>query len=345
MPKHVIRTLIGCLAIAIALFAGEANAQTGHGGAGTPDPFVLSYVSTPTVPIRFPTSCDTYGRQPTSLQGVDITKRNLIIIQSGQSNNMNTAPSAFTPVNVGKIDNMNICDGAIYPVPSDPLIGAACVLVTGCVTPGCASTGCLGDVMTRVADTLLTAGNFDRVIILPNSVGSTPVSAWSVGGGLSFYNSRVGVALARLAAKGITASTTNVTIIVIWGQGETDCGLGTTQANYVASWNAMYTAAGPRNSGVRWFVNKESWDTASPGFCTAIQSAQTAASPSGVVNTAAGIWPGANADALTGATACSGGTACRQSDNLHFTDNGNISLNADATNGLQQALHASGSPF
>jgi hypothetical protein len=210
MPKYVMRKLFGYFAFVLVLAqvtAFDCHAQA-RSGAGGPDPYALSYAGTTAVPIDVPTSCDTYGRHPTALQGVDQTKHTLVIIQEGQSNDLNTAPSAFTPVNASKIDNMNICDGGIYPLPSDPVIGAGCAPgLPGCNTPDCASTGCLGNVMTRVADALITAGKFDRVIVLPTSVGGTPVVAWAPGGGLSLYNDRTAVALRRLAAKGITTST------------------------------------------------------------------------------------------------------------------------------------------
>ena len=60
----------------------------------------------------------------------------------------------------------------------------------------------------------------------------------------------------------------------------------------------------------------------------AIQAAQA-----GIVNHAAVIWAGPNADSLTGSN--------RQTDNTHFTDSG-----ADAYAGLwQTALVAYGAPF
>lgn len=337
MPKYVMRWLL----LALAFTVGSVNAQTGHGGAGPNDKLGLSYGT-----LNFPTSCDTYGRQPTALQGVDTTKKNLIVIHVGQSNDLNTAPSAYTPTNASKIDNMSICDGAIYPVVSDPLIGGGCIISrTGCNTPGCASTGCLGEVWTRATDTLLSAAKFDRTIVEPIAIGSTAIADWAPAGNLALYNSRIAVALQRFQAKGITTSTTGVTIIIDVGIGSTDCSLGTTQSAWVASFNAMVAAAGPLATGVRWYVHKQSWNGLT--VCSAVQNAQTATAPSGVINNAALIFAGANDDALTGATACGGG-ACRQTDSpgpLHFTDAGNISRNADATNGIQQALHASGAPF
>lgn len=338
MSKHVMRWLL----LAFAFVAGSAAAQTGHGGAGNPDPFNVSYAGTSVNPVNFPPNNDTIGRSPAGvLQGVDITKKNLVIVTAGQSNIINTAPTAYTPTNASKISNLNFNDGALYPVPSDPLIGVSCSPLASCGGASCL-TGCLGNVATRIADAYLTAGTFDRVILAPIGIGGTTIATWAPGGGLALNGSRIAMVLARLAAKGITASTTNVTIVIMWGQGESDCGAGpgTAQATYVASFNAMVASAGPFATGVRWFVTKETFDAGVT--CSGIQGAQTATTPTGVINNAANIFAGVNLDALINSICGVGAaSACRQTDNLHATDAMNITYSANAIT----AFHASGAPL
>ena len=105
----------------------------------------------------------------------------------------------------------------------------------------------------------------------------------------------------------------------------------------------MVTLAAAAGFVGRWFVAKQTiYQGSSDG---AIQAAQTSTSGSGgVINNSAGIYLGANADALYG-NVCNGSNACRYTDNTHFSYNGQLDYATNATYGWQQAMHASGAPF
>jgi hypothetical protein len=145
--------------------------------------------------------------------------------------------------------------------------------------------------------------------------------------------------------------------VILWGQCEEDNRNATSQSAYTASLNNIIAfsnttaAALGWTSGTwgRWLVAKQTLDCTFPGCITssdplsingAIQAAQAA-----VVN-GTQVFAGANADALQGnVCGASANAACRQSDRIHWTDNGSYSYAVDPTNGWQQALHASGGPF
>jgi hypothetical protein len=205
-----------------------------------------------------------------------------VIVLVGQSNICNTGDTAFTPVNAAKIDNFNWIDGGTYS-GADPLLG--CSLTSGLP----------GNVGTRLADKLITAGIFQRVILAPIGVSGTRISRWASGGDL---NSRLTNVYLRLAAVGLSPT--------IWklSQGESDNGL-VTQAAY-AAWVASVIAT-PRAIGdnAPWFIDK----------CTYINGVVDPliqAAQAGIVN-GTNIFAGANTDTLTG-------TAVNRQvvDNTHF---------------------------
>jgi hypothetical protein len=273
-----------------------------------------------------------------SSQTVNTSVANLILIVAGQSNidNMNYA-TAYTVSNPSALDNLNIYDGAIYKAVT-PLVGTS---ATGSGQANYAHAGLI------VADALVTAGKFARVILVPVAIGSSSVADW--GGGTAnagdfaagTFVSRIPVALARMTQRGITCGSTNVTCAVIWGQGEGDTFYSTSQANYVASFNNMVTNAANAGFVGRWFVAKQTYYNSATD--ATIQAAQTANATSGVINNSAGIYLGANSDALVG-NVCNGSNACRE-DVTHFSYNGTVAYATDATNGWQAAMHASGSPY
>lgn len=250
-------------------------------------------------------------------QAVNTGIKNLVLIVAGQSNVTNIAPSAYSPVNASSIDVMNITDGAIYPAV-DPLIG-------------CSFSWGGGNPALRLADNLITAGLFDRVILEPVAVGGSSVADWATG----TSSNRIQVALQRLSAKGFTART-NVTVAIIWGQGETDTTLGTLTAAYTASLNTVMGNAATAGFTGRWFIAKQSWNGTT--VSANVQNAQVAA-------IGGSVFAGPNADVMINST-CSA-SACRQnpdpqgSTNLHFSDAGSITYAA----GWQTTMHASGAPF
>jgi hypothetical protein len=241
---------------------------------------------------------------------------NLVLICAGQSNATNVAPSAYTPSNAAKLDQLSPIDGAIYAA-ADPLLGTS-------LNPTLGS----GNPFLRLADSFATT-LFDRVVLVPVAVDSTPVVDWETG----FAKDRIPVAIRRLAARGIVIGT-NVTIAVCWGQGEGDQIAGTSQAAYTASLNAVIAASRTAGLGTTgpWFVAKQT--NVNGSTSAAVQAAQAA-----VVNHGAGVWAGPDADALVGA-ACSG-VACRNVDGTHWSDAGSTSYAA----AWKTAMALFGAPF
>jgi len=251
-----------------------------------------------------------------SSQTVSSSVRNLIIVGAGQSNMANSPQaSTYTPTNPTALDQFNIMDGGIYAA-ADPLLGTS--LNSGGGNP-----------LLRLGDNLVTAGLFDRVILASIAVDGTAVAEWDTG----TYSTRLPVLFRRLSAKGLVAGT-NVTVIVLWGQGETDTTNGTSQAAYTASLNNVIAATRTAGFNGTWFVASQSYNTGSTS--SNVTNAQAA-----VVNHGAGVWAGPNADAIIGTTC--GGLTCRP-DNLHFGNNG-MPVYVGSASGWQFALHAFGAPF
>ena len=254
---------------------------------------------------------DTGGRTLRA-QTLNPAVRNLVLIIAGQSNMISIGSAAHTIVNGTVLDNFNVYDGATYAA-AEPLLGTQYALASLGGDAKC----CLG---TKVGDGLITAGKFDRVLLVPVAIGSTVVSQWGNGE----MKDRIPTAIARLAARG-TVEGTNVTFAIMWGQGESDAVAGTSQANYQASFGQMVTRA--RAAGMAGKI-----------FC-AIQSRQTStnnatirAAQAACVNNGAGIYAGPDVDAIT---------AGRYGDGTHLDTAGL----ASATTAWLAALAASGAPF
>lgn len=262
---------------------------------------------------------------------VNTAIKNLVLIWAGQSQSGAATPSCYTPTNASAIDNLSIKDGNIYAATestSAPLLGATWAY------QALGGTVC-GSISLRVADTLITQGKFDRVIIVPIGSGGSNIALWDpVSNGI--LSSRPCAAMARLAARGITPSVTNVTFAFTWMQGESDHGTG--QSTYQTILGNMKTALLACGFSGRMFIAKETW-VCSGGVNstdTNVQNAQVAA----VDNVT--IFAGPNADAL--------GTTNRQSDcsgapGTHFNDTGAAALGGSAAGSWYAAMHASGAPF
>lgn len=402
-----------CIIVALLLTASIVYAGPWNGGV---DQFQITdyYPAGPEQIVPKDVSFKTLGTQT-----INTSVQNCILIPAGQSNNVNTAPSNFLPVNASSIDNLNINDGAIYKA-ADPLIGTSYAPIgqspqptaagfgatqsTTVLTVGSVSYGTLGVGQTvtipgfttelitslgtgsggagtynvsvsqsivsstsmtatpngghpalRTADALVTAGKCARVIIEPISISATLIAAWDVGG---LLQTRISVALRRIAQRlyqtgpSVTCGSTNVTCVIDWGQGENDNNLCTTQAAYTNSLNSMIATSNsvaaslgwPTNWG-RWLVAKESYFTPCGGGAGAVSATIQAAQAAVINNTQ--VFMGVNADAFVGSVCgVSNNQACRDaSTGFHWTDAGSLSRAVDPTNGLQQALHASGSPF
>jgi hypothetical protein len=309
--------LLKALAAFLFVFAGAALAA-GDGGPPAPDPYYINLSELPVPPNQ-----NDSGLSQTAAQTIDTSKTNLILIQIGQSNWSNAAPSLYTPANASALFQLNIYNGKIYPAV-DPLLGTT-------NTFGNASTSSANPAL-RLADQLITNGNFQRIYLVPASIVGSHVADWDTGLNATI----IPVIFRRIVQKGIACNTTNVTCVVTWGQGEADVLTGT-QLSYTASiTNVINSTQAAAGYSIPFFVAKQTYfqGTTNAG----VEAAQLA-----VVNHASNIWAGPNADALVG-NVCgpSVNAACRQADNVHWSDNGSYSIGVVA---WLNALHAFGAPF
>lgn len=301
-----IRAIIVALSL---LLSGPAFAQR---GASPADPFLLPPIA-PQGGIVNLINQNTNGLTPRAAQSLNPAVRNLIIIGAGQSN-MADSPQAspYTPSNPSALDQFDVNNGGIFPAV-DPLLG-------------CSLNGGGGNPLLRLGDNLVAGGFFDRVVLASIAIDGTAVAEWETG----TYSTRLTVLFRRLAAKGLVAGT-NITVIVLWGQGETDTTNGTSQASYTASLNNVIAASRAAGFAGTWFVASQSYNSG-------LTSSNVTNAQAAVVNHGAGVWAGPNADAIIGTTC--GGLTCRP-DNLHFGNNGMPVY----VSGWQTALHAFGAPF
>lgn len=274
------------------------------GSISAPDPFIL------TEKVNFTGNRQTAGltlRSPIVINGAQKT---LLLIAAGQSNISNRTPTLYTPTNASAVDNFNVYDGAIYSI-GGPLLGAD--------MPG-ASNG-PGNIAARIADTLITNANFNRVILVPLAIGSTSAADWATG----FLADRIPCAIRRLSSRGVTPATTGVTFGLIWLQGEQDTALATSQSTMTSELNTIILNTFNAGFSGRFFVTQTSYTVGSTS--TAVTAAQAA-----VVNGTT-VFSGGNTDAI--------GSSGRQSDNIHWNDTGAASV----TSTIITAMHSSGAPY
>jgi hypothetical protein len=301
----------------LALLIASVVALCGFGGvASGPDPFFVPDGSQIYTACNGSWACNapytaTTGRTVRNLT-INTGIRNLVLFVMGQSNNESEAPSAYTATNASAIDELNVYDGAIYAA-AEPHLGTS---YNGS-GPG------LMDY--RVADTLITNAKFDRVILVPMAIGGTNAAQWANGGVIQNLPC---VAMARLAARGITPATTNVTFAADWGQGEAESGLSTTQVAYQGYMTQIATNLNACGFSGRFFVNVETWGGGA--VYATVQAAQAAVVGTTIGNVA--ITAGANLDTLNNTN---------RVDTTHFNDTGSAAGAALKVT----AWHASGAPF
>jgi hypothetical protein len=273
------------------------------GGISPPDPYII---------VDPVISGQAQYRVTPSQRSITINpvQKTLVLFVAGQSNWTNITPTLYTPTNSSAVSQLNVYDGAFYPV-SGAVLGSS--FYQG-------SFG-VGNISVRVADTLVSNGIFNQVLIVNIAIGSTSAAQWAT----SQFTNRIAVAMLRLSQNGITPATTGVTFGFIWGQGEAEVSLGTSQSAYTASLNTVLSAATTAGFSGRFFICEETWISGS--VSTAVQAAQT-----GIVNGTT-IFSGGNLDSLNATN--------RQGDNTHFNDTGA----AAAATLVYNAMHASGSPY
>jgi hypothetical protein len=266
------------------------------------DPFYLAPI------LEGPPNIRTEGLQQRSLT-IDPAVKTLVLITMGQSlmaNAHGNASPIYVPTNSSVVDNFNIYDGAAYAFGRTPALG-------------CGGYG--SNVATRVADMLINKGIFDRIIVVPIAVGSTTIAQWTVGD----FAGRFPVAIRRLAANGITPTTTGVTFAAVWGQGESDNRDGTSRVAYAEHLETLIKSVFSSGFSGRFFVNIETYYAGNTS--PEIQAAQASA-----VNGRT-VFQGANWDTL--------GRRYRGPDDTHPGDLGAPVFALF----LYKAMRATGPPF
>lgn len=248
-------------------------------GASAADPFVVpedldivSYGSN-----RYPN-----GRI-VSTPRATVGENTAILVCAGQSMAANSVDTLYTPTHFTKVDNFNIFDGGMYRA-ADPMLGTTIRNSTEC-----------GSVWGRLADKLIDAGMFDRVILATIAFSGTSIAKWRSGG---VINRRLIIAPQRLAAVGLSVTA------FLWEQGGTDCQLSTSQATYEAAIDEVIATPRALGFNAPWFVAKET-------YIGGVTSSAIRAAQSHPVN-GTNVFAGPDTDTLTGTS------VYRQADDTHW---------------------------
>ena len=132
---------------------------------GPPKPFVNE-------PESPPLALDSAGRLLRYAGKIEVpcpkqTQRTAVLLIAGQSNAANNAAQRHGTRYPDRV--LNFMGGRCY-VAGSPLLG---------------STGFAGEYWTLMADQLIDAGAFDRVILAPVAVGGSNIAQWAKGGALN----------------------------------------------------------------------------------------------------------------------------------------------------------------
>lgn len=189
-----------------------------------------------------------------------------IILTIGQSTSANICNSAYTPSNA-KVHNLNIHNGAMYRAV-DPLLGP---------------DGLNGNWASELGDKLITAGTYDRVILVPIALSGANANEWGSGA----CNHRIVCAIKRLSAFGMTPT------FVLYQQGESEQIDGISKVTYKTGVTA--TIATLRGLGVSApiFIAKAT-------MVAGVVSATIQAGQAELVDNPNGVYAGADADSLDG---------------------------------------------
>jgi hypothetical protein len=192
-----------------SLLAGlSGSLMFGRGVASATDPHAL-----PTT--HAPYEIESYDYSSRTREHPDTAKTGnyRCFITWGQSQGTNLGSTPGTVTNPTLHFNISLQNGAIYRA-IDPLLSIP-------------HQG--GSIWLKLGDSLITAGNYDRVIWLPLNIGATGIAQWISGG---VVNYRIRAACSRLQALGIPSNKTTILSMI----GETDNGLNTAQATMEAAY-------------------------------------------------------------------------------------------------------------
>jgi hypothetical protein len=169
---------------------------------GPPKPFVLE-------PESPPLALDPAGRLLKYADKIEVpcpkqTERTAVLLIAGQSNAANSAAQRHETRHPDRV--LNFMSGRCY-VAGSPLLGA---------------TGFAGEPWTLMADQLIDAQAFERVILAPIAVGGSNIAQWAKGGALN--NSMIPLVQDLVTHYRVTH--------VLWHQGESDFTLKTDAISY-----------------------------------------------------------------------------------------------------------------
>jgi len=154
-----------------------------------------------------------------------------VLLVFGQSNSANHGGQRYRGIDSRVV---NFTDGKCYLAES-PLLGAE---------------GTYGESWTLLANKLVTAEIFDRVILVPAGVGGTPIRRWAAGGDLN-----------RMLMSVIDAAKRHYKIThVLWHQGESDFQLGTSEASYKAGLGSLISTVRALGVSAPFYVSKASFE-------------------------------------------------------------------------------------
>lgn len=271
------------------------------GALSAPDPYIFTDSGAGQQAFR-----DTNGK---AMVASTFGAGTIFLLVVGQSNVCNVGPTTYVVTNTGKVLTFNLCDGATYTAVGPML---------ACSTQFAGGIPFGRNFAPVLADLLINAGKATKVGIACIGVGSTFVAGWQ---SLN-PSTRIQAIYNRLTARSIVPSA------ILWGQGESDTGAGTTQTDYQNSLTAVIASFRTVgfSSSIPFFVAQQTWFGGATS--AGIRAAQAA-----VVNHGSGIWAGPDSDTLNAGN--------RQAGNTDFNDAG-----VDAYAALwQTALGLYGAPF
>jgi hypothetical protein len=211
---------------------------------GPPKPFVYE-------PESPPLALDSAGRLLKYAGKIEVpcpkqAERTAVLLIAGQSNAANSAAQRHETRYPDRV--LNFMGGRCF-VARSPLLGA---------------TGFAGEPWTLMADQLIDAGAFDRVILAPVAVGASNIAQWAKGGALN--TSMIPLVQDLVTHYQVTH--------VLWHQGESDFTLKTDPVRYKEQFLSF--AATLRDNAVDAPVFVSTATRCLPGWSepNAIQSAQ-----------------------------------------------------------------------
>jgi lysophospholipase L1-like esterase len=271
--------------------SGPEMAITGS----APDLNVIREPSDPTILRGFK---NTDGRT-LSVQGLTAGQTTGVILCIGQSNDAgaNYGQGSYSIVNTGKIDNLNLYDGAVYTAAS-PLLGGGGIETSWGI---------------EAADLLVTAGWRQRVILANVSMSSTPVSDWLNTSPPGQHYHRIVAMNSRLNAKGLTPTVAFITI------GESDAVAGTSQADMTSRLNSLVSIIRGFWPSVPIMMSKTS-------YYQGVTVAGITAAQQAVISGGTSIYLASTTDNYTAAS--------RDVDDIHFNTSGMTSVATDFKNAV-----------